>query len=74
MTATDTAPVDIPAVPDGTDGAESVDERQPLAELFQDLGTSPSGLSERETARRRLLGSFLAREAASAIPDQGGAE
>jgi calcium-translocating P-type ATPase len=54
MTATDTAPADIPAVPDGAGGAEAVDERQPLAELFRDLRTSPAGLSEREIARRRL--------------------
>ncbi|GAA2052061.1 cation-transporting P-type ATPase [Catenulispora yoronensis] len=52
MTATETAPVDSTALPDR---AESVDERQPLAELFRDLRTSPSGLSERETARRRLV-------------------
>ena len=55
MTATDTAPVDIPAVPDDADTAEGVDERQPLAELFRDLRTSAKGLSERETARRRLV-------------------
>jgi calcium-translocating P-type ATPase len=55
MTATDTAPVASPAPLDHTDTAETVDERQPLAELFRDLRTSPEGLSERETARRRLV-------------------
>lgn len=55
MTTTDTAPVDSPGPPNAADTAETADERQPLAELFRDLRTSPRGLSERETARRRLV-------------------
>ncbi|MEZ0107421.1 calcium-translocating P-type ATPase [Catenulispora sp. EB89] len=55
MTATDTAPVESPGSPDDAGTAETVDERQPLAELYRDLHTSPKGLSERETARRRLV-------------------
>jgi hypothetical protein len=55
MSATDTATVESHAPPDDAETAETVDERQPLAKLYRDLRTSPKGLSERETARRRLV-------------------
>lgn len=55
MTAITAVPVDSSAASTGMDAAEDVDERQPLNELFRDLRTSPLGLSDRETARRRLV-------------------
>ncbi|MBC8092109.1 MAG: hypothetical protein H7Y15_09275, partial [Pseudonocardia sp.] len=38
--------------PSPPDAAESTDQRLPLAELFRDLRTSPTGLAGREAARR----------------------
>ena len=48
------APVDG-AGPAGGDAGAGVDAREPLAELFRDLRTSPNGLAGREAARRLLV-------------------
>jgi hypothetical protein len=52
-TVTTVGPVDIDPV-----GGGSSDPRRPLAELFRDLCTSPSGLAGREAARRLTVAGF----------------
>ncbi|MFC4997086.1 cation-translocating P-type ATPase [Dactylosporangium cerinum] len=47
--------VDQPDPDRAADAGESVDERRPLVDLFGDLRTSRSGLSEREAARRLVV-------------------
>ncbi|MEV8510483.1 cation-transporting P-type ATPase [Actinoplanes sp. NPDC051475] len=52
MTASPTAPASI--IGAGSAGIE-VNAREPIAELFRDLRTSPHGLAGREAARRSLV-------------------
>ncbi|MDT7574563.1 MAG: hypothetical protein QOH17_896 [Pseudonocardiales bacterium] len=49
-----TRTIDAPATGRPDDGEQS-DQRRPLAELYRDLRTSPSGLAGREAARRQTV-------------------